>query len=100
MLDMNAKRWTTIQRDELRSVQHSLTMVSEKQILLVGGRDSNKVRLFDLDSRTWKEEKSLPENMAGQCSVLVRTRNGVSVICVGGSEPFWHQRLAMFNFEF
>ena len=74
---------------------HSLTKVSSKEILLVGGRQagavSKKVKLFDAEKGEWRSEADLPTEVTGpdgglrgHRSISVPKENGVFVFCVGG----------------
>ena len=94
---MQTMQWTQIPNTGFGKgiCEHSLTKVSSKEILLVGGAQadgvSNKVKLFDAEKGEWRSEADLPTEVTGpdgglrlHRSISVPKGNGVFVFCVGG----------------
>ena len=74
---------------------HTLTRVSDSEILLVGGYPgdsiSNRVKIFDATKFKWKEEAPLPSEFGGSDgglkmhkAVEMSIGNSNCVICLGG----------------
>ena len=96
-LNLETMQWTKIGESGFQEGidDHSLTKVSEKEILLVGGVHkygvSDKVKLFNIDEQTWRVAARLPLDVAGgeeglhrHDAIHVPNENGVFVFCVGG----------------
>ena len=70
---------------------HTATPVSDKHIIFVGGDEVeiiNKVQLYDVEKREWKEETPLsPEIGKGlevHSAIGIRREKGAFVLCLGG----------------
>ena len=101
-LDMKTLTWTQIDDDGIPYAFHTFSPYSEKQFVAVGGLArkhlSNKVRLFDAETLTWKEEAPLPREFGGGGGGLAAHRavelpkengggggrEGAVIICLGG----------------
>ena len=109
MLDLQTNLWTELKEFGLsRPIAfHTLTFVSQKQIVLLGGAEdrwgngegaSDLVMLYNTATSTWTESQRLPPNFYGEGTglsshkvVAVRKGKRVSkVICLGGY-VFWNE---------
>ena len=101
MLDLQTNLWTELKEFGLpRPIAwHTLTFVSQKQIMLLGGAKdwmgkgaSDLVMLYNTATSTWTESQRLPWDFYGEGTglsdhkaVAVRKGKRVSkVICLGG----------------
>ena len=99
-LHMTTKQWTrlTIIRPFSPLMQHSLSVASPKQLVLLGGgvwsprQTSNKVMIYNTETDAWTEDQRLPKDLCGDegglwdhKAVEIRKGNRVAkIICVGG----------------
>ena len=93
-LNMTTLTWTRLQGNGARSRGHSLTRISSKHLLPIGGYHgfglgvSNKVWVFDSSDSSWREEEALPEEFGegldSHQAVAAKTEKGIAVVCLGG----------------
>ena len=87
MLDMESKTWTSLSADGPTDCGRSLTPLTEKRFLFVGGWYKREIWIFDASENIWhKQEASLPQNIAYHESIAVKTVEAVSVVCLGGRD--------------
>ena len=101
MLDLQTNTWTKLEGfgPSQTVAFHTLTFVSQKQIMLLGGAEhwdgrgaSDLVMLYNTATSTWTESQRLPPDFYGEGtglsehkSVKVKKGDRVSkVICLGG----------------
>ena len=85
MLDMKSMTWTLVSTGGPKDYGHSLTPLTEKRVLFVGGSLKQEIWIFDVSENIWqKQEASLPQIIAYHEAVMVETVQGVSVVCLGG----------------
>ena len=97
-LDMTTLQWTRI-LDTGFTVgvsDHTISRVSEKEILLIGGNlgsaVSNRLMVFNVDDESWQEQGCLPPDLVGaegglkyHRTVDITTDSGIFVVCIGGN---------------
>ena len=92
-LNLQTMQWTKIEETGLLEgiSRHSLTKVSEKDIVLVGGDletiESNKLMIYNVKKGQWREKAPLPVEVAGLLlhgAIHVPNEDGVFILCVGG----------------
>ena len=113
---MQTMQWTQIPRTGFTEEisDHSLTKVSSKEILLIGGRQakgvSKEVKLFDVEKEKWGSVTHLPIEVTGadgglwlHRSISVPKEDGVIVFCIGGSVDCYRNphpdHIAVLNFN-
>ena len=101
MLDLQTKTWIELKGfgPSGSVAYHTLTFVSQKQIMLLGGAEdfggesaSDFVMLYNTATSTWTESQRLPRDFYGKGTglslhkaIAVKKGNRVSkVICLGG----------------
>ena len=94
-------QWTIIQATA-KLEGHTISLVAETELLLVGGyglgQIRNQVRLFNAATSEWSEEAPLPSQFGGSKgggrggggglmrhrAIEIPKKNGTLVLCVGG----------------
>ena len=88
MLNMESMIWTRLLNGGPCAWGHSLTRISSRKFLLIGGSrsdDSKKVLIFDADDSAWRKQKmALEGSIYGHRAVAAKTDAGISVYCLGG----------------
>ena len=88
-LDMMKFSWKQHKGSGFSIYDHSLTRISKNRLLLIGGKTSNKVWVFDASNFSWNETSPLPKDIYGEYlrshrAVALRQGTGLSIICFGG----------------
>ena len=92
VLDMKSLIWTKIGDSGEGLMPHTLSPLSPTQLLLIGGFNSKRVRIYDVEDSSWSEESPLPaamcgenEYLSGHSAVELKAENRIaSILVLGG----------------
>ena len=99
-LDMSSRQWTRFKDYHLRLRDHSLSVISENELMLVNEKESIQ-RIYNVDNDSWTDGPPLPPvtdeetgklvdaGLYGLNAVEVKGGNRVAkIICLGGTRSW------------